>query len=110
MDSIYNFRKYYLKTGNAKAAIGYRPDQWPGHAGYVNCAFLRLLCDASAYLSHTSRFGVFTGITIMFALLADLILAPALMIIIIDSRKKKGQPPGQRQDHGRVYPESHSRE
>jgi predicted RND superfamily exporter protein len=40
--------------------------------------FLVLL---SASLKHSSNFGLFTGIVIIFALLSDFLLAPALLLL-----------------------------
>ena len=86
---IYNFRKYYLKTGNAYAAVNISLSGI-GRAMIVtsivlSCGFFVTIL---AHLSHTFRFGVFTGITILFALVADMILMPALLIIITGSHRK----------------------
>ncbi len=84
---MYNFQKYYDK----------RPD--PGYAirqtltgtgrallitSLVLCTGFFILMTAS--LNHLVRFGLFTGITILFALAADFLLAPALMVLL------KGRP------------------
>lgn len=86
---IYNFRKYYLKTGNAYAAVNITLSG-VGRAMLVTSIVLSLgfFVTVFAHLSHTFRFGLFTGITILFALLADFVLAPALMIVITGSHKK----------------------
>ncbi len=87
---IYNFRKYYLKTGNAYAAVNITLSG-VGRAMLVTSIVLSLgfFVTIFAHLSHTFRFGIFTGMSILFALLADFILAPALMILITGSHKKK---------------------
>ena len=86
---IYNFRKYYLKTGNAYAAVNISLSGI-GRAMIVtsivlSCGFFVTIL---AHLSHTFRFGVFTGLTILFALVADMMLMPALLIIITGSHRK----------------------
>ena len=48
------------------------------------CGFFVLM---AATLNHIVRFGFFTGLTILFALLADFLLAPALMIVITGAHK-----------------------
>ncbi len=85
---IYNFRKYYLKTGNAYAAVNITLSG-VGRAMMVTSIVLSLgfIVTVFAHLSHTIRFGIFTAMAIMFALLADFILAPALMIVITGSHK-----------------------
>ncbi|MFP4040566.1 MAG: efflux RND transporter permease subunit [Desulfosudaceae bacterium] len=85
---IYNFRKYYLKSGNAFAAVN-QTMTGVGRALLITTIVLScgFFVTIFATLSHTFRFGIFTGITILFALLADFILAPALMVIITGSHK-----------------------
>ena len=85
---IYNFRKYYLKTGNAYAAVNITLSG-VGRAMMVTSVVLSLgfVVTVFAHLSHTIRFGIFTAMAIMFALLADFLLAPALMIVITGSHK-----------------------
>ncbi len=88
---VYNFRKYYLKTGNAFAAVNITLTG-VGRAMLVTSIVLScgFFVTVFAHLSHTFRFGLFTGLAILFALLADFILAPALMIVITGSHKKPG--------------------
>ena len=56
----------------------------PGRAllitSLVLCTGFFILMTAS--LNHLVRFGLFTGITIMIALAADFLLAPALMVVL----------------------------
>jgi predicted RND superfamily exporter protein len=44
-----------------------------------------------ASLNHLIRFGFFTGITILIALLADFLLLPAMMVLIKRRRQKVPQ-------------------
>ena len=46
----------------------------------VLCTGFFILMTAS--LNHLVRFGLFTGITILFALAADFLLVPALMMVL----------------------------
>ncbi len=85
---MYNFRKYYNLTGDSKKAIE-ETLLGTGRAllitSIVLCAnFFTLLTGT---LNNPKIFGLFTGIVIIFALLADFILAPALMTLA--TRKKK---------------------
>ncbi|MDY6825376.1 MAG: MMPL family transporter [Thermodesulfobacteriota bacterium] len=87
---IYNFRKYYLRTGDAYEAVRLTMIG-VGRALLITsvvlcCGFFILL---TASLTHIMRFGFFTGITILLALLADFVLAPALMIIVTGAYKQK---------------------
>ncbi len=84
---MYNFTKYYKLTGDSKKAIE-ETLLGTGRAllitSIVLCANFFTLMTGSL---DTSRiFGLFTGLVIIFALLADFILAPALMTLA--TRKK----------------------
>ena len=89
---IYNFRKYYLKTGSAEAGVN-QTMTGVGRALLITSIVLScgFFVTIFATLSHTFRFGIFTGITILFALLADFILASALMMVITDSIRRRKQ-------------------
>ncbi len=84
---MYNFRKYYKVTGDSKKAIE-ETLLGTGRAllitSIVLCANFFTLMTGS--LNNTRIFGLFTGLVIIFALLADFILAPALMTLA--TRKK----------------------
>ncbi|MDY6903168.1 MAG: MMPL family transporter [Thermodesulfobacteriota bacterium] len=87
---IYNFQKYYYKTGNAYEAVRLTM-VGVGRALLItsvvlSCGFFILF---TASLTHIVRFGFFTGITIILALFADFLLAPALMIIITGAHRRK---------------------
>ena len=85
---MYNFRKYYKLTGDSKKAIE-ETLLGTGRAllitSIVLCANFFTLLTGS--LNNSKIFGLFTGLVIIFALLADFILAPALMTLA--TRKKK---------------------
>ncbi len=86
---MYNFRKYYHIYGDSKKAIE-ETLLGTGRAllitSIVLCANFFTLLTGS--LNNTKIFGLFTGLVIIFALLADFILAPALMTL---ATKKKAE-------------------
>lgn len=79
---MYNFRKYYKQFGDSKKAIE-ETLLGTGRAllitSIVLCANFFTLITGS--LNNSKIFGLFTGIVIILALLADFILAPALMTL-----------------------------
>ncbi|MBU0485703.1 MAG: MMPL family transporter [Proteobacteria bacterium] len=84
---MHNFRRYFARTGDARQAVHLTLTS-AGRAmlftTLILCAgFLVLLF---AQLQSTVNFGLITGFTISMALLADFLLAPALMVLI--SRQK----------------------
>ncbi|MCP4673191.1 MAG: MMPL family transporter, partial [Desulfobacula sp.] len=85
---MYNFRKYYELTKDASHAIR-ETMLGTGRALFLTsiilCSGFFILMTAS--LSLLVVFGALTGLTIIFALLADFILNPALMILV--TRRKK---------------------
>jgi len=80
---MYNFRKFYEKTGNPIKAIQ-KTMLGTGRALLLTSLILStgffILMTAS--LSLLVIFGALTGLTILFALLADFIINPALMILV----------------------------
>ncbi len=87
---MYNFRKYYEMTNNAPHAIK-KTMLGTGRALLLTSVILStgffILMTAS--LSLLVVFGALTGLTIIFALLADFILNPALMILVTKKKSKK---------------------
>ncbi len=84
---LHNFRRYYLESGDATKAVE-NTFFTTGKAMVITSIVLSL--GFFAYLKGTmesvQNFGFLTGWVIIFALLADLLLAPALMVLI----SKKG--------------------
>ncbi len=80
---MYNFRKYYDISSDADTAIR-ETMLGTGRALFITSIVLstNFLCLVLASLDHIARFGIFTGITIIFALLADFLLASAILTII----------------------------
>jgi predicted RND superfamily exporter protein len=84
---IYNFQKYFNQTADSYSAIE-ETLLGTGRAllitSLVLCSGFFILMFAS--LNHLVRFGFFTGVTILIALLADFVLLPALLTIIYSRR------------------------
>ena len=47
----------------------------------------RFLCNLSPSLSNFHRFGIFCALTVAFALLADFLLEPALLVVLTRRRR-----------------------
>ena len=90
---MYNFGKYYDETGNASFAIE-KTMLGTGRALLLTSVILSsgffILMTAS--LSLLIVFGFLTGITIIFALLADFIVNPALMFLAAGHGKVMERP------------------
>jgi predicted RND superfamily exporter protein len=84
---MHNFKRYYLQTGDAKRAVE-ETFFTTGKAMVITSIVLSLGFYAymGGVMESVQNFGFITGSVIIFALLADLLLAPALMILI----SKKG--------------------
>jgi predicted RND superfamily exporter protein len=89
MHFMYNFRKYYHITGDPKEAIR-ETFLGTGRALLITSLVLSsgFFVTMFATLSNTIIFGLFTGLVILIALLADFVLAPALMFLLY--KKGKG--------------------
>jgi predicted RND superfamily exporter protein len=85
---FYNFRRYYDLTGDASKAVR-ESLLGTGRAMLITSVILgtMFLCNLSAPLSHFHRFGIFCALTVAFALLADFVLAPALLILLTRRRR-----------------------
>ena len=84
---LYNFKKYYQKTGIVKDAV-HKTMLGTGRALLITSLILSsgffILILSS--LSLLSVFGVLTGITILLALLCDFLLVPALLALAIQDK------------------------
>ncbi len=76
------FRKYYEEMGNTRAAVR-ETLRTTGHALLVTSIVLSLSFFIYAFASLTNlvKFGMLTGVTIIFAFVADIALSPALMAL-----------------------------
>jgi len=89
---MYNFRRYYEKRKDAYQAIR-ETLLGTGRALLITSLVLSFgfFSNMFATLTHIRRFGLFTGLTILVALLADFVLAPALMVVLT-RRRERGMP------------------
>ena len=90
---MYNFRRYYEKRRDAYHAIR-ETLLGAGRALLITSLVLSFgfFADMFATLTHIKRFGFFTGMTILVALLADFVVAPALMVVLTRQRPEdRGQ-------------------
>jgi len=86
---MHNFRRYYDQSGDPVLAV-HDTLQSTGRAMLVTTIVLSIgfVVFAFATMSNIRNFGLLTGFTIVMALLADYLLAPALMILV--NKKKTG--------------------
>ena len=79
---MHNFKRYYLETGDSAKAIE-QTFFTTGKAMVITTLVLALGFYAylAAYMISVQNFGLLTGSVIIFALLSDLLLAPALMVV-----------------------------
>ena len=79
---MHNFRRYYLESGDSTKAIE-QTFYTTGKAMVITTLVLSLgfFAYIAANMISVQNFGIITGSVIIFALLADLLLAPALMIV-----------------------------
>lgn len=80
---MHNFRRYYLNTGDANLAVE-KTFFTTGKALVITTIVLSLGFFAYMFgnMESVQNFGFLTGSVIILALVADLLLAPALMILI----------------------------
>ena len=80
---MHNFRRYYDESGDPEIAV-HQTLQTTGRAMLVTTVVLAtgFFIFAFATMSNVRNFGLLTGFTILMALLADYLLAPALMILV----------------------------
>jgi len=80
---LHNFKRYYLETGDAAEAIEHT-FYTTGKAMVITSIVLALgfYAYTMANMISVQNFGLLTGTVIVMALLADLLLAPALMMVV----------------------------
>ena len=79
---LHNFKRYYLESGDSAQAIE-QTFLTTGKAMVITTIVLSLgfFAYMAANMISVQNFGLLTGAVIIFALLADLLLAPALMVV-----------------------------
>jgi hypothetical protein len=80
---MHNFRRYYERNGDPAEAV-HRTLQTTGRAMLVTTIVLSIgfFVFSFATMSNIRNFGLLTGFTIAAALVADYLLAPALMVLV----------------------------
>jgi hydrophobe/amphiphile efflux-3 (HAE3) family protein len=86
---MYNFKKYYEQTDDVREAV-HRTLQTAGRAMLTTSVVLSIgfFIFTMASMTNLLNFGLLTGVAILLALLADLVLAPALMAVSIKGPHK----------------------
>ena len=87
---MHNFRRYYAETNDVTESVR-RTLHTAGRAMLVTSIILSIgfFLFMFASMQNIIRFGLFTGITVLLALMADFFTVPALMILIHPSSKKR---------------------
>lgn len=90
MHFMYNYRKYYERFGDARQAVQ-ETFLTTGRALLITALVLaaNFFVLLFARFTSTHKFGFFSGLVILFALLADFIIAPALMVLAVRYLKIK---------------------
>jgi predicted RND superfamily exporter protein len=90
---MYNFKKYFELTGDVREAV-HRTLQTAGRAMLTTSVVLSIgfFIFTLASMNNLFYFGLLTGIAILLALGADLVLAPALMALVIGRSRPDGTP------------------
>jgi hydrophobe/amphiphile efflux-3 (HAE3) family protein len=80
---MHNFRRYYEQTGDPKLAV-YKTLHTTGRAMLVTTIVLSIgfFIFVFADMNNLFNFGLLTAFTILMALLADYLVAPALMVLV----------------------------
>ncbi len=94
MHFMYNFRKYYVQTGDAPKAI---QETLLGTGKAIMITSLVLGANffilMTATLKNADLFGFFTGLVIIIALLLVFLLAPALMVVVTGQKSQGRNEP-----------------
>ncbi len=82
---IYNFKRYYMESGDIKYAVGHTLHT-AGRAMLTTSIVLSIgfFIFMFASMNNVFSFGMLIGIAIIFALIGDFFLAPALMALTAD--------------------------
>jgi predicted RND superfamily exporter protein len=85
---MHNFRRYYNQTGDPKLAV-HKTLHTTGRAMLVTTVVLSIgfFIFVFATMNNLLYFGILTSFTILMALAADYLVAPALMVLVNRPRK-----------------------
>ena len=91
---MHNFRRYYAGTNDPGIAIR-ETFLGTGRALLITSIVLAMnfFVLLAATLNHSVKFGLFTGIVIIFALLSDFLLSPALIFLVTKKTGPGHHPP-----------------
>lgn len=89
---MHNFRRYYEQTGDPKAAV-HMTLHTTGRAMLVTSIVLSIgfFVFTFATMRNLFNFGTLTAFTILMALAADYLLAPALMVLVNPKKEKQAE-------------------
>jgi len=87
---IYNFKRYYTESGDVRDAVGHTLHT-AGRAMLTTSIVLSIgfFLFMFASMNNVFNFGLLVGLAIVFALIGDFFLAPALMALSADKMLKK---------------------
>ena len=90
---MHNFRRYYDQSGDPQKAV-YETLHTAGRAMLVTTIVLSIgfFIFAFATMNNVINFGLLTGFTIIMALVADYLIAPALMVVVNKPRATGAHP------------------
>lgn len=85
---MHNFRRYVEQTGDVEQAV-LKTMQTTGKAMLITSIVLAagFFLNTAAEMRNTVYFGVLTGLSVIFALVADYFLTPALMTVVFRGRR-----------------------
>lgn len=89
---LHNFRRYFDETGSVSKAVS-NTLHTTGRAMFFATVALSIgfFVYTQSSLNNLYSFGLITGITIILALLADILLAPAMMALIYRNQETKSK-------------------
>ncbi|MEE4354018.1 MAG: MMPL family transporter [Desulfatiglans sp.] len=89
---MHNFQRYYAETKDVTESVR-KTLHSAGRAMLVTSIILSIgfFLFMFASMQNVVRFGLFTGITVLLALMADFFTVPAMMVLIHPSSEKEGE-------------------
>jgi predicted RND superfamily exporter protein len=90
---MHNFRRYKDETGDVRMAVR-KTMETTGQAMLFTSVVLSLgfFIYLNAGMMNLRNFGLLTGVTILLAFLADIVIAPALMALMAKTKKADASP------------------
>ncbi len=90
---MHNFQRYFRETGNARLAV-HKTLLSTGRALLITSVVLSagFFVFAGATINNIVNFGIITGVAVIVAFLADVMLSPALVVIATRKQERSGTP------------------